>query len=85
MNKEFTINGWKDYIWYEENSKKDLKRVNKLIKSISRTPYEGLGKPEPLHGDFSGYWSRRVNEKDRIVYKAINNKIIILACRTHYE
>ncbi|WP_171001487.1 Txe/YoeB family addiction module toxin [Lactiplantibacillus daowaiensis] len=84
MNKLFTDNAWEDYMWLLKNDKQALKRVNLLIKDASRTPFSGIGKPEPLHGNFQGYWSRRVNEKDRLIYGVDEQQITILACRTHY-
>ncbi|MBW1606323.1 Txe/YoeB family addiction module toxin [Lactobacillus sp. Sy-1] len=82
--KCFTDSGWEDYLWIQKNSKPDLKRLNKLINIIARTPFDGIGKPEPLHGEMNGYWSRRVNDRDRIVYTVTESEIIIIACRTHY-
>ena len=85
MNKLFTDNGWKDYLYWESEDRKTLKRINKLIVDISRNGNEGIGKPEPLTGDLSGFWSRRINDKDRLIYKVEGNDIYILACRYHYE
>jgi len=85
MNKMFTENGWQDYMWLLKNDKRALKRVNSLIKDVSRTPFSGLGKPEPLHGNFQGYWSRRVNEKDRLIYAVDGQMMTIIACRIHYN
>ena len=85
MNKLFTENGWKDYLYWETEDKKTLKRINRLIEDISRNGNEGIGKPEPLTGDLSGFWSRRINEKDRLIYKVDNKEICILACRYHYS
>ena len=85
MNKLFTDNGWKDYLYWESEDRKTLKRINKLIADISRNGNEGIGKPEPLTGDLSGFWSRRINDKDRLIYKVEGNDIYILACRYHYE
>ena len=85
MNKLFTDNGWKDYVYWETEDKKTLKRINKLIEDISRNINEGIGKPEPLVGDLAGFWSRRINEKDRLIYKVEGNDIYILACRFHYD
>ena len=85
MNKLFTDNGWKDYIYWETEDKKTLKRINKLIEDISRNGNEGIGKPEPLSGDLVGFWSRRINDKDRLIYKIEGNDICILACRYHYD
>ncbi len=85
MNKLFTDNGWKDYLYWESEDRKTLKRINKLIADISRNGNEGIGKPEPLTGDLSGFWSRRINDKDRLIYKVEGNDIYILACRYHCE
>ena len=85
MNKLFTDNAWKDYVYWETEDKKTLKRINKLIEDISRNINEGIGKPEPLVGDLAGFWSRRINEKDRLIHKVEGNDIYILACRFHYD
>ena len=85
MNKLFTDNAWKDYVYWETEDKKTLKRINKLIEDISRNGNEGIGKPEPLVGDLAGFWSRRINEQDRLIYKVEGNDIYILACRFHYD
>jgi len=85
MDKKFTENAWQDYLWLLRNNKRAVKRVNLLLKDVSRTPFEGIGKPEPLHGNFTGYWSRRVNEKDRLIYTVTDEVVTILACRTHYS
>ena len=84
MNKLFTDNAWKDYIYWETEDKKTLKRINRLIDDISRNGNHGLGKPELLSGDLAGFWSRRINDKDRLIYKIRDNEIIILSCRYHY-
>ena len=85
MNKLFTDNGWKDYVYWETQDKKTLKRINKLIDDINRNGNEGIGKPEPLSGDLAGFWSRRINDKDRLIYKIEGDDICILACRYHYD
>ncbi len=85
MIKIFADNAWEDYIYWQTEDKKTLKKINNLIKDIERNGNEGIGKPEPLKGDLSGYWSRRINDKDRLIYKLSNDKIYILGCRTHYE
>lgn len=85
MNKLFTDNGWKDYVYWETEDKKTLKRINKLIDDINRNGNEGIGKPEPLSGDLAGFWSRRINDKDRLIYKIEGDDICILACRYHYD
>ena len=85
MNKNFTDNGWKDYTYWQTEDRKTLKRINNLIKDIERNGNEGIGKPEPLTGDLSGFWSRRINEKDRLIYQIDGKTINILACRYQYN
>lgn len=68
---------WDDYLYWQTQDKKTLKRINALIKEIERTPYEGIGKPEPLKGNLSGWWSRRIDEKNRIVYRQKDGNIQI--------
>ncbi|MBQ9327995.1 MAG: Txe/YoeB family addiction module toxin [Solobacterium sp.] len=84
MNKRFTDNGWDDYTYWQTEDKKTLKRINALLKDIDRNGNEGIGKPEPLSGDLAGFWSRRINDKDRLIYRIIDDEIVVLACRTHY-
>jgi len=84
MNKVFTENAWKDYLFWQEKDRKTLQRVNRLIADVCRNPLEGIGKPEALSGNLSGFWSRRINERDRLIYKVENGELFILACRTHY-
>ena len=76
---------WNDYVEWQSEDKKTLKRINKLIKDIQSTPYSGLGKPEPLKHDLSGYWSRRIDDYNRLVYKVEDNELRIAQCKTHYE
>ena len=76
---------WKDYCFWQTQDKKTLKRINALIKDIQRNAFEGIGKPEPLRGNLSGWWSRRIDHANRIVYKKENGVIIIASCKTHYE
>ena len=85
MNKLFTDNAWKDYIYWEAEDRKTLRRINKLIDDINRNGNEGIGKPEALSGDLAGFWSRRINDKDRLIYQIIDNNICILACRYHND
>jgi toxin YoeB len=80
----FHPNGWDDYIYWQQNDKKILKKINKLIKEIMRNPFEGTGKPEPLKFDLSGFWSRRIDQEHRIVYRVEKNDLHILTCRYHY-
>ncbi|MBR4334332.1 MAG: Txe/YoeB family addiction module toxin [Clostridia bacterium] len=77
--------GWDDYIWWQSQDKKTLKRINALIKDMQRTPYEGIGKPEPLKENLTGWWSRRIDETNRIVYRVKDNALVIAACRNHYD
>jgi len=85
MKISFTEASWQDYIWFQEYDKKLLKRLNLLIKDITRNPFEGIGKPEPLKANLSGYWSRRINSEHRLVYEVGKNEVTIIACRFHYE
>jgi len=83
MNKVFSDVGWADYVYWQTQDKKTLRRINALLKDIERNGNQGIGNPELLKG-LSGYWSRRINEKDRLVYKVGNGEILIAQCRTHY-
>ena len=83
MNLTFTPSGWGDYQWFQEHDRKLVKRINLLVREILRTPFEGIGKPEPLKGDLSGSWSRRINGEHRLVYTVKSNDVV--ACRYHYE
>ncbi len=85
MKIAFTESGWNDYLWFNENDRKLLKRINLLIKDALRSPFAGIGKPEPLRGDLSGHWSRRINDEHRLVYKATSQELIVIACRFHYK
>lgn len=78
------IAAWEDYIYWAKVDKNCQKRINDLIKECTRTPFEGKGKPEPLKGNFSGYWSRRITDEHRLVYKVLENRIHIIQCRFHY-
>lgn len=85
MIKYFTEIAWEDYCYWQTQDKKTLKRINLLLKDIDRNGNEGIGKPEPLVGDLSGYWSRRIDECNRIVYKIENNTVKIIQCGSHYR
>ena len=76
---------WEDYLFWQSQDKKTLKRINSLIKDIQRSTFEGVGKPEPLKGNLSGLWSRRIDETNRIVYFEEDGIIYIVSCRGHYE
>ena len=75
---------WEDYLYWQQTDKSILKKINAIIKEIEPTPYEGMGKPEPLKHGLAGWWSRRINLEHRIVYKVENNSIVILQCCYHY-
>jgi toxin YoeB len=80
----WTDHAWEDYLWWQSQDKKTLRRINKLIEEAQRTPFSGLGKPEPLRGNLSGFWSRRINDADRLVYSVNDELLIIIQCRLHY-
>lgn len=84
MNLVFSAYAWEDYLYWQQKDKKILSRINQLIKEIQRTPYTGIGKPEPLKHGLAGYWSRRINDTHRMVYKVDNNAIYIAQLRYHY-
>lgn len=85
MKLIFTELGWLDYIWFQDNNRKLLKRINLLIKDIKRNSFSGIGKPEPLKGNLSGYWSRRINTEHRLVYGVSEIELLIISCRYHYS
>lgn len=85
MNKAFTDIGWEDYLYWQTEDRKTLRKINTLLKDIERNGNEGIGKPEPLTGDLSGFWSRRINQKGRLIYALEMDQIIIIACRYHYD
>ena len=76
---------WEEYLYWQSQDKKTLKRINLLIKDIERNPYEGIGKPEPLKDNLSGFWSRRIDEVNRLVYRLHGDQIQIAQCKGHYE
>lgn len=84
MKLIFSEHAWDDYIYWQKADKKILKRINQLIRGIQRTPYEGIGKPEPLRHGLSGYWSRRITDEHRIVYKIEKDSVFIAQLRYHY-
>ena len=84
MEKLWTDQAWESYLYWQTQDKKTLKRVNQVIKDIERNAYEGIGKPEPLRGDLSGWWARRIDDTNRLVYRIENGKLIIADCRSHY-
>lgn len=81
----FSSRAWEDYLWWQLQDRKILKRINTLIADIARNGNEGIGKPEPLKHGFQGYWSRRVNDEHRLIYKVTEDNVLIAQCRYHYE
>jgi len=81
----FTETAWEDYCYWQNQDKKTLKKINQLLNDIKRHNFTGIGKPEPLKNELSGFWSRRIDEKNRIVYKIENDIIQIIQCKGHYD
>lgn len=84
MNLIFSDHAWEDYLHWQKTDKKIVKRINSLVKDIQRSPFEGIGKPEPLKHALSGYWSRRINDEHRFIYKVDSESIYIAQLRYHY-
>jgi toxin YoeB len=84
VHLSWTIDAWKDYEYWQQQDRKTLKRINALIKDCLRRPFFGLGKPEPLRENLSGFWSRRIDERHRLVYTVDETTLVIIACRYHY-
>ncbi|MEL7662089.1 Txe/YoeB family addiction module toxin [Acetobacterium wieringae] len=85
MNKVWTDEAWEDYLYWQSQDKKTLKRINVLLQDIDRNGYEGIGKPEPLRHEFQGFWSRRIDDTNRIVYRIKDGQIEVVQCRFHYK
>ncbi|MDO4998617.1 MAG: Txe/YoeB family addiction module toxin [Neisseria sp.] len=85
MKLIFSDDAWQDYLFWQQNDKAMLKRVNALIKDIQRNPFDGIGKPEPLKFHLAGFWSRRISDEHRLIYAFENDAILIAQCRYHYE
>jgi len=85
MNLLFFSKAWDDYLYWQQTDKKVLKKINDLIKEVSRNPYEGTGKPEPLKHVYAGYWSRRITDEHRLIYKVEGTTVKIVQLRYHYE
>lgn len=85
MRKIWFDEAWNDYLYWQAQDKKTLKRINLLLKDIERERYDGIGKPEPLKGDLTGFWSRRIDDTNRLVYRIQDNILEILSCRGHYD
>ncbi len=84
MSLFWTDEAWKDYLYWQSQDSKTLKRINQIVRDIQRSPYAGIGKPEPLKGELSGWWSRRIDEKNRLVYRMKGDFIEIAQSRGHY-
>jgi len=84
MILSFSDDAWEDYLHWQQNDKKILKKINRLIKEIQREPFEGIGEPEPLKYNWSGYWSRRITIEHRLIYKVHDDNLMIAQCRYHY-
>lgn len=80
----WTDDAWDDYLYWQTQDRKTLKRINKLINDVKRSPFEGLGKPEPLKENLSGFWSRRIDDTNRLVYALDDKALTIISCRYHY-
>lgn len=85
MHKAWYDEAWEDYLFWQSQDKKTLKRINTLVKDIERENFDGIGKPEPLKGEFSGFWSRRIDDTNRLVYRIKDGTLEILSCRGHYN
>jgi toxin YoeB len=85
MNHSFVDESWEDYLYWQANNKNNLLRFNELIKEIKRSPFSGIGKPEPLMHKYKGYWSRMIDSEHRLIYQIKDDEIIILKCRFHYD
>lgn len=85
MQKSWYDKAWDDYLYWQSQDKKTLKRINQLIRDTERDPFNGIGKPEPLKGALSGFWSRRIDDTNRLVYRVNGTLLEILSCKGHYE
>ena len=84
MKIVFADQAWQDYLYWQANDRQILKRINELIKDVQRTPYQGIGKPEPLRHALSGYWSRRITDEHRLVYRVEQQTVLLAQLRYHY-
>ena len=85
MKYVFVDESWEDYLHWQQTDKKKLKRINDLLKDIARNPFDGIGKPEPLKHKYSGFWSRRIDDEHRLIYRVEKDEIQIAKCRFHYD
>ena len=84
MSLSFSKEGWEQYLYWQSHDKAVLKKINRLLKDIQRQPFEGIGKPEPLKNNLSGFWSRRITDEHRLVYRVETDRIEVIQCRYHY-
>ena len=85
MKYIFVDESWEDYLYWQKTNKKVLNRINILLKDISRNPHTGIGKPEPLKYKYKGFWSRRIDNEHRLIYRVVKDQILIAKCRYHYD
>jgi len=85
MKLTFHEEAWEDYLYWQSSDRKQLKKINALLRECLRTPFAGTGKPEPLKGEFAGWWSRRIDQEHRLVYRATEDGLLIAQCRYHYS
>lgn len=85
MKITFHAHGWEDYLHWQEQDRKRLRKLNGLIRECQRTPFTGTGKPEPLKGELAGWWSRRIDQEHRLVYRVTDDSLLIAQCRHHYD
>ncbi|MZQ97516.1 MAG: Txe/YoeB family addiction module toxin [Acidaminobacter sp.] len=85
MNKVWHDSAWEDYLYWQTQDRKTLKRINQLLKDVDRNGYDGIGKPEPLKHEFQGFWSRRIDDSNRLIYRIENGQIEIAQCGSHYR
>ncbi|MDR0194351.1 MAG: Txe/YoeB family addiction module toxin [Myroides sp.] len=85
MKFVFVEESWEDYLYWQKTDKKKLKKINELLRDIARNPFEGIGKPEALKHKYAGFWSRRIDEEHRLIYKIDDDEVQIVKCRFHYE
>lgn len=85
MRLTWLPNGWKDYLYWQESDRKILQRVNELIRDALRNPFSGIGKAEPLKNNLKGWWSRRITQEHRLIYRVEGESLLIMQCRFHYD
>lgn len=85
MKYVFVDESWEDYLYWQETDRKKLRRINDLLKDIARHPFSGKGKPEPLKHKYSCFWSRRIDEEHRLIYRVVEDEIQVVKCRFHYD